>query len=98
MSRSIAPSGDDGCRIVVRDTGIGMAPNDIALAMTPFGQVANKLTGKHAGTGLGLPLAKAMMELHGGSLAIESKPGQGTCVTLTFPADRLVFAPNKAAA
>jgi signal transduction histidine kinase len=67
-------------------------------ALTPFGQVANKLAGKHSGTGLGLPLAKAMMELHGGSLAIESRPNQGTRVTLDFPSERMAAADKRAAA
>ena len=75
-----------------------MGTEDIAHALTPFGQVANKLAGKHTGTGLGLPLAKAMMELHGGSLAIESRPNQGTRVTLDFPAERLAPSPERAAA
>ena len=85
-----------GCRIIVRDSGVGMGDEDIVHALTPFGQVANKLAGKHTGTGLGLPLAKAMMELHGGTLVIESRPNQGTRVTLDFPAERM--AENKRAA
>ncbi len=78
---------------MVRDTGVGMGAEDIVHALTPFGQVANKLAGKHTGTGLGLPLAKAMMELHGGTLLIESRPSQGTRVTLDFPPERR--APSK---
>jgi signal transduction histidine kinase len=87
----------DACRIIVRDTGVGMGTEDIVHALTPFGQVANKLAGKHTGTGLGLPLAKAMMELHGGTLSIESRPSQGTRVTLEFPAERRASAKRAAA-
>jgi signal transduction histidine kinase len=75
--------------IAVTDNGIGMSLAEIAVALTPFGQVDNSLTRKHAGTGLGLPLARAMMEMHGGSLGVESEPGQGTVVKLRFPAARV---------
>jgi signal transduction histidine kinase len=85
-------------RILVRDSGVGMNENEIANALVPFGQNANHMSAKHDGTGLGLPLAKAMMELHGGKLAIESQPGQGTTVILSFPAERCVKAPQIAAA
>ena len=54
--------------LTVQDTGIGMSEEEIAKALTPFGQVDNKMTATHNGTGLGLPLAKAMLELHGGEL------------------------------
>ena len=69
----------------VQDTGIGMSEDDIAKALTPFGQVANKMTATHTGTGLGLPLAKAMLELHGGDLAISSAPHHGTTHRAEFP-------------
>ena len=79
---------DGGYALVVRDTGIGMTDKEIANALVPFGQNENKMSAKHDGTGLGLPLAKAMLELHGGSLAIASRPQHGTIVTLRFPAER----------
>ena len=85
-----------GYAITVRDTGIGMSAEDIAQALTPFGQVGNQMNTRHAGTGLGLPLAKAMMELHGGTMQIVSAPRMGTSVVLTFPPSRLAGA--KAAA
>ena len=89
----------DGCfALCVRDTGIGMTEKEIAIALTPFGQNHNKMAGRREGTGLGLPLAKAMIELHGGSLMIESQPNRGTAVTLTFPADRVVRDHGQAAA
>jgi two-component system cell cycle sensor histidine kinase PleC len=69
----------------VADTGIGMSESEIALASQPFGQVANAMTRDHAGAGLGLPLAKGLVELHGGRLLIESRPSRGTRVTATIP-------------
>jgi signal transduction histidine kinase len=78
-----------GYAVTVRDSGIGMSENDIVKALTPFGQVENKMTATHNGTGLGLPLAKAMLELHGGALEIESQPGRGTMIMLKFPAGRV---------
>ncbi|MDD3371052.1 MAG: ATP-binding protein [Alphaproteobacteria bacterium] len=76
--------------ITVYDTGIGIAPKDVAVAMAPFGQIESSLSRKHQGTGLGLPLTKALVELHGGTLGLTSELGKGTTVTLTFPAARVV--------
>jgi len=81
---------DGAYELTVRDSGVGMSEEDIAVALTPFGQIANLMGARHAGTGLGLPLAKAMMELHGGTLTISSTPYKGTAVTLTFPPARVV--------
>ncbi len=80
--------GDD-LVIAVADTGIGIAPQDIPTAMERFGQVDNSLARRYEGTGLGLPLSKRLMELHDGTLEIESALGQGTTVTLVFPPHRL---------
>ena len=77
-------SGD--AEIRVSDSGIGMTPADIRAAFLPFGQVDSMLSRRHAGTGLGLPLAKAMAELNHGQLELTSTPGEGTVVTLRFPA------------
>ncbi len=66
----------------ISDTGIGMSPQDVQVALTAFGQVDNRLERKYEGTGLGLPLAKSFVELHGGSLDIESAVGHGTRVTV----------------
>ena len=89
---------DGGYAVIVQDTGIGMTEKEIEQALTPFGQVQNKLTAKHNGTGLGLPLARAMLELHGGTLAISSLPGHGTRIVLNFPASRVSFGRRVAAA
>jgi len=75
-----------GIAITVSDTGIGMAPEEIAVALEPFGQVDGDLNRRYEGTGLGLPLSKTLVELHGGRLAIDSTPGEGTRVTITLPA------------
>ena len=76
---------DDRCRIVVEDTGIGMAPETLPVALAPFGQVDSSLARKYEGTGLGLPLAKRYMELLGGALEIASDLSKGTAVTLVLP-------------
>jgi signal transduction histidine kinase len=75
--------------IAVEDRGIGMAPKDIPIALTPFRQIDHGLQRRYEGTGLGLPIAKQLVELHGGRLTIESALGQGTIVTMLLPASRL---------
>ncbi|MBF0247388.1 MAG: PAS domain S-box protein, partial [Alphaproteobacteria bacterium] len=84
------PGDDGGLVMTVRDSGIGMTPEDIEVALTPFGQVDSKLSRKYEGTGLGLPLTKSFVELHGGRLEIESQRGRGTAVSVHIPAHRLV--------
>jgi PAS domain S-box-containing protein len=74
--------------IDVVDRGIGMDEAEVATAVTRFGQVASTWNRKHAGTGLGLPLAIGLVELHGGTLEIKSRKGEGTTVTVSFPAER----------
>jgi PAS domain S-box-containing protein len=81
---------DGGVALAVIDHGIGMAAEDIPIALTPFQQVDIGLRRKYEGTGLGLPIAKELIELHGGRLAIESALGVGTTVTVSFPAARIV--------
>jgi PAS domain S-box-containing protein len=79
-----------GLLLRVADTGIGMAAHDIEQALTPFKQIDNSLARKYEGAGLGLPLAKNLVELHGGTLEVASELGQGTIVTCRFPAARTV--------
>ena len=91
---------DDGMVVVVKDTGIGIPKNKIRQALEPFGQVNDSA---HAakdiqGTGLGLPLAKAMVELHGGELTLESDLGVGTIVKIMFPSRRILRHPVAAPA
>ena len=73
----------------VCDTGVGMAPEDLPKAMSQFGQVRDLDGRSHEGTGLGLPLAQALVELHGGEFQLESTPGVGTTATARFPATRV---------
>ncbi len=77
-----------GFRFVVADNGIGIAKSDLDTAMRPFGQIDSSLARRYEGTGLGLPLARSMTELHGGRLDIESEPGTGTTVTVWLPPTR----------
>jgi PAS domain S-box-containing protein len=79
----------DGClEISVADTGIGMAPEDIPRALSPFDQLDDSWDRRYEGTGLGLPLTNALLTLHEGKLEIISAPGQGTTVIARFPAHR----------
>jgi signal transduction histidine kinase len=93
-----AALGEDGLSLSVEDTGIGMDEAGIELALRPFGQVDAKLARKHGGAGLGLPLSKAIIELHGGRLTIVSAPGRGTKVAATLPRRRIVAARTDSAA
>ena len=78
----------DGAMIfVVSDTGIDMAPEDIPVAMSAYGQVRKEGIRRQQGTGLGLPLTKKLVAVLGGELTLESAPGRGTTVTIRFPAD-----------
>jgi signal transduction histidine kinase len=83
-----ARSSDVGLAFDVCDTGIGIAADDIERILKPFGRAHDQ---EYQGTGLGLPIAKSLAELHGGNLAIRSEPGKGTRVTVTFPSARIVF-------
>ena len=75
------------------DTGIGMKPSDIPLALAPFQQLDSAWERKYDGTGLGLPLTDALLKLHGGSIQIDSALGFGTTVTAHFPAERTLARP-----
>ncbi|MFO0996404.1 MAG: PAS-domain containing protein, partial [Alphaproteobacteria bacterium] len=74
----------------VTDTGIGIASEDIPKVMLPFGQVDSTLSRKHQGTGLGLPLTKSLVEIHGGHFGIASTKGEGTRITVLLPATRVL--------
>jgi PAS domain S-box-containing protein len=73
----------------ITDTGVGIAAEDMERVMAPFGQADSALHRRYEGTGLGLPLVKSYMELHGGVLRLDSTPGKGTTATLLFPPQRL---------
>jgi signal transduction histidine kinase len=90
---------DRTCEFKVIDTGIGMSEAEVAVAMEPFRQIDNTLARKYEGTGLGLPLTRALIELHGGVFELSSKPGIGTTATVRLPdnAPVLAAATNQAA-
>jgi PAS domain S-box-containing protein len=83
-------SEDGGHVLRVSDTGIGIDPKDIPKILMPFGQAHRAFTRAHEGFGLGLSLVLSLTEEHGGRLDIDSTPGEGTAVTVSFPADRTV--------
>ncbi len=70
----------------VTDNGIGMTPAEVEVALTPFGQVDSRLARQHVGTGLGLPVSRSLMRLHGGEVVVASALGIGTTIRLRFPA------------
>jgi signal transduction histidine kinase len=78
--------------VAVQDTGIGMSPADIPKAMEAFGQLENVHTRKRAGTGLGLPIARSLVEMHGGQLRLVSEIGAGTSAEIALPARRVIAA------
>jgi signal transduction histidine kinase len=87
--RISAATGPEGVIVTVTDTGIGMKPEEIAIALEPFRQIEGPMSRRFDGTGLGLPLAKALVELHDGHLQIESAPEKGTTVRVCLPAHRI---------
>jgi len=80
---------DAGIAIHVADTGIGIKASDLERVLMPFEQSGPRTVREHEGIGLGLPIAKSLVELHGGSLAIASEEGKGTVVTVRLPRERL---------
>lgn len=82
----------DGLAVHITDTGIGIAPEDLAKVLAPFGQADSGMARRFEGSGLGLPLSHHLMELHGGQLTLDSALGEGTTVTLRFPLARLKVA------
>jgi len=87
---SVRLDGDGALVVSVADTGIGMKPEDIPRALSPFRQLEHSLGRRYEGTGLGLPLVKALLDLHQGSLHIESELGRGTTAIARFPTHRSV--------
>jgi two-component system cell cycle sensor histidine kinase PleC len=86
-----------GATIQVNDTGVGMSEEDVAVALTPFGQVDATHARWREGTGLGLPIAQALVQLHGGDLTIRSRKDVGTEVTVLLPLPRAQAAPEQRA-
>jgi signal transduction histidine kinase len=92
-----AQRADGGMSIMVIDQGIGMAPEDIPRALAVFSQVVDGHARTHEGTGLGLPIVKSLIELHGGALSLQSEKGKGTSATLDFPPERTLHRHEAAA-
>lgn len=86
-----------GVVVEIADNGIGIAEENLDLVLQPFGQVENAFSRTHDGTGLGLTLAKSLIELHGGEFALASELGVGTTVTFSLPAHRTAKRPTAAA-
>jgi signal transduction histidine kinase len=87
IESDLAPSGE--VAIVVRDSGAGIAAADLDRVLEPFGQVEDHLTRQNGGLGLGLPIARALVRMHGGELALTSEIDVGTTVEIRLPAERL---------
>jgi len=79
----------NGATLIVRDTGIGIAAQDIDRVLRPFEQVESAVSRQHGGTGLGLPYSKKVIEIHGGKLVLASQVGAGTTVRVELPASRV---------
>ena len=90
--------GDEGMSIAIADTGIGIAPDDITRAFESFGQVDSTVARHQQGAGLGLPLARQLMELHGGRLVLESTVSVGTTATAVLPISRVLMRARPVAA
>src|SRR6185503_5035266 len=84
-----ASAASEGFFVEVRDTGVGIPEQDLVRVLQPFVQADTTLSRRQEGTGLGLALVKAMVEIHGGSLKLDSELGKGTNVRLSFPKERV---------
>jgi signal transduction histidine kinase len=94
VTASIEAHADGGLAVVVTDTGIGMDAEVMRHLFEPFQQADHSITRRFGGTGLGLAISRGLMGLHDGALTIDSTPGQGTTVRMTFPRERVLTAPN----
>ncbi len=98
VTMETACADDGGQTVVVRDSGRGMTAEDIARSHLAFGSSDSAVRDDRAGAGLGLPLSRAFAQLHGGTLVIESRLGEGTAVTVRFPPGRTLSRPREASA
>jgi signal transduction histidine kinase len=96
VTADIALAGRGEPCVEIRDQGIGMTPEELARALEPFGQAQSTTTKRYEGTGLGLPITRRLVELHGGRLEFETQPGQGTLVRILLPRERVIQLPANA--
>jgi signal transduction histidine kinase len=87
-----AQRADGGIDMAVTDTGVGMSDAEVETALAPFSQIENSFSRHAEGTGLGLPLTKHLVELHGGTFSLSSVKHAGTRITAVFPAERVYAA------
>lgn len=87
---SLTANAAEGVLLKVADTGIGIAPENMERVLRPFEQLESSFTRRHGGTGLGLPYADRLAQLHGGKLTLESDPGRGTTVSVWLPPERFI--------
>jgi signal transduction histidine kinase len=83
-------SGEEGLQLSITDTGIGISAEDLARIIEPFEQADHRLARVFEGLGLGIPVARAMVRIHGGDIVYESVLGEGTTARIMLPADSLV--------
>ena len=93
ISLEVEPCED--LRIIVADEGCGIRESDLSRVMEPFGQADDPMVRQEVGTGLGLPLSRKLVELHGGTLDLSSVYGEGTTVVVTLPFSRLIACPRE---
>jgi signal transduction histidine kinase len=93
VSTSVTYDAVRGFSFIVADSGIGMSPDEIVIALKPFAQIQNSYTKKYQGTGLGLPLSKRLIELHHGRMEVTSNVGAGTTVIVVLPPERVILQP-----
>jgi signal transduction histidine kinase len=89
---------DGGVALAVADTGIGMSEDEMRRALEPFVQLDRAGRRKQEGTGLGLPLCRQLVELHGGALTLASVPGEGTVATVRLPPGRTLVGERRLSA
>ena len=87
---SVNRAGDGSLRVTVMDTGVGIDAEQLGYVLIPFIDDDPAVSRGHGGVGLGLPLTKALVDLHGGRIEICSRKGEGTEVSLIFPAERVM--------